>query len=62
LRGRAVQGSLTEVKFENVDQHGRVLVIRGVGPYTVALPEGLLLVWGELGSPKLRIRLNGILH
>ena len=48
--------SFPEVEFENVDQHGRVVVIRGVGPRTVALPEGALLLLREL-APLLRIEI-----
>jgi hypothetical protein len=54
--------SLSEVKLENVDKHGRIFAISGVGPCTITLPEGFLLVWSELGGPLLRIRLNGFLH
>jgi hypothetical protein len=51
--------SLPEVKLENVDQHGRLeplAAISGVGAFTGNIPEGLLLLWGELG-PQLRIEL-----
>ena len=54
--------SLSEVKLENIDKHGRIFAISGVGPCTMALSEGLVLLWGELGGPLLRIRLNGFLH
>ncbi len=46
--------SLPEVKFENVDQYGCLILFRDVGPCTVVLPESLQLLWGEFGS-QLRI-------
>ena len=50
----SLSGGVPEVEFENVDHHGRVVAIRGVGPRTVALPEGVLLLLREL-APLARI-------